>query len=64
MRRLLMGSSTARPAAEVLPISIPEPGQIAARRSMALFERIAQLGRTRRFDVGRRERGQCGGLDL
>lgn len=26
--------------AEVLPISIPEPGQIAARRSLALFERI------------------------
>ena len=26
--------------AEVLPISIPEPGQIAARRSLALLERI------------------------
>ena len=51
--------------AEVLPISIPEPGQIAARRSMALFERIPlSSGAPDDLDVGRRERSQCGGLDL
>jgi hypothetical protein len=50
---------------EVLPVSIPEARPVAARRSMALFERIPlSSGAPDDLDVGRRERSQCGGLDL
>ena len=50
---------------EVLPVSTPEARAVAARRSMALFERIPlSSGAPDDLDVGRRERSQCGGLDL
>ena len=50
---------------EVLPVSIPEARPVAARRSMALLERIPlSSGAPDDLDVGRRERSQCGGLDL
>ena len=43
----------------------PEARPVAARRSMALFERIPlSSGAPDDLDVGRRERSQCGGLDL
>lgn len=50
--------------AEVLPISIPGPGRIVARRSLAASERIPASAGTRDEDVVCRERSQSSGLDV
>ena len=43
--------------AEVLPVSIPEPGQIGARRSLSAFERIPLSARAQQPKILGAEKG-------